>query len=80
MANIAEGFDRGGSREFHQYLVIAKGSCAEVRSLLYLAKDIGYLDDPQFETLIDLSMETARIINGLRASINTKTQTGFQTQ
>lgn len=37
MSNLAEGFDRGGRAEFHQFVVIAKGSCAEVRSQFYVA-------------------------------------------
>ena len=44
MANVAEGFDRKRSAEFHQFLSIAKASCAEVRSHLYVALDVGYLD------------------------------------
>lgn len=41
MSNIAEGFERGSSAEFHQYLVVAKASCAEVRCQLYVAMDVG---------------------------------------
>ena len=44
MSNIAEGFERGGRPEFQQSLSIAKVSCGEVRSLLYVALDAGYLD------------------------------------
>ncbi|MGH8127266.1 MAG: four helix bundle protein [Gammaproteobacteria bacterium] len=69
MANIAEGFDRAGRREFHQFLVIAKGSCAEVRSHLYAARDAGYLDDAEFSNLYDLADEASRLINALRATV-----------
>lgn len=48
MSNIAEGFERGNPREFHQFLSVAKGSCAEVRAKLYVALDAGYLDEEQF--------------------------------
>jgi four helix bundle protein len=70
MSNVAEGFDRSGRPEFRQFLVIAKGSCAEVRAQLYVALDVGYLSKQQFEELYTLTEETGRIINGLRASIS----------
>ena len=69
MANIAEGFERGGLGEFHQFLSTAKASCAEVRSHLYAALDAGYLDKATFDDLITQAEEVARILGGLRASI-----------
>ena len=72
MSNIAEGFDRRGGREFHQFLVIAKGSCAELRSQLYVALDAGYIDKPTFNTLYEQSLETGKVINGLRYAISKK--------
>lgn len=69
MANIAEGFDRGGRAEFHQFLVIAKGSCAELRSHLYVALDVGYLTEDLFQKLLKRIEELSRIINGLRSAV-----------
>jgi four helix bundle protein len=69
MSNIAEGFERRGRREFHQFLSTAKGSCAEVRSQLYVAFDIGYLEKSDFRKLLAQAEEVGRVVRGLRASV-----------
>lgn len=72
MSNIAEGFDRSGKAEFHQFLVIAKGSAAEVRSQLYVAHDSGYIRQDVFSNLMSLAEEISRIVNGLRVAVKNK--------
>jgi len=69
MSNIAEGFERSGRREFHQFLSTAKSSCAEVRSQLYVAFDIGYLMKSEFQRLLAQAEEVGRVVGGLRASV-----------
>src|SRR5438128_2476271 len=69
MSNIAEGFKRGRPSEFHQFLSIAKGSCAELRSQLYVALDVGYLEANDFDSLMMRSEEVAHIVGGLRAAV-----------
>ena len=76
LSNIAEGFERGRRTEFHQFLVVAKGSCAEVRSQLYVAFDVGYLGQKEFNRLFDAATELGRIIGGLRAAVDPKSLRG----
>jgi four helix bundle protein len=76
MSNIAEGFERGGRGEFHQFLSTAKASCAEVRSQLYVALDVGYLDKATFDSLMQQGEEVARIVGGLRASVQRQKEDG----
>ena len=69
MSNVAEGFDRAGRAEFHQFLVIAKGPYAEVRAQLYVALDAEYVSKDQFDKIYAVAEETGRIVNGLRAAV-----------
>ncbi|MBS1904142.1 MAG: four helix bundle protein [Bacteroidetes bacterium] len=69
MSNIAEGFERARRNEFIQFLQIAKGSCGEVRSQLYVALDRGYITEEQFEATRNQAIEVSRMIGGLRAKL-----------
>jgi four helix bundle protein len=69
MSNIAEGFERSRPTEFHQFLSTAKSSCAEVRSHLYVALDVNYLDQTRFAALFSLAEEVGRVTGALRAAV-----------
>jgi four helix bundle protein len=69
MSNIAEGFERGKPTEFHQFLCVAKGSCAELRSQLYIALDVGHISQPLFSDLMAQADEVGRLLGALRASV-----------
>jgi four helix bundle protein len=64
MSNIAEGFERGGDKEFIQFLSTAKGSCGEVRSQLYVALDQEYLTAGDFDQLRQVTISISRLIAG----------------
>jgi four helix bundle protein len=65
MSNIAESFERGGRKEFIQFLSMAKGSAGGVRSHLNVAIDQTYLDKASYDHLVCLCEETSRLLSGL---------------
>ena len=69
MSNIAEGYERQSEREFKRFLFFSRGSAGEVRSLLYVARDLQYIDDALFDKTLDsiltISKQIYRLIEYL---------------
>lgn len=57
MNNIAEGFERSSNKDFIKFLNYSKGSAGEVRSLLYVAYDLQYIDKSEFDSNYELSID-----------------------
>ena len=64
-SNIAEGFERNTDKEFIYFLYISKGSAGEVRSQLYLAYDLEYIDKNEFKKLQKQITDISKMISGL---------------
>ncbi len=69
MNNIAEGYERNSNKEFKNFLFISKGSAGEVRSMLYISKDLNYITDSLFSDLNHRAFEISKIISGLIKSL-----------
>jgi four helix bundle protein len=68
--NIAEGFARDTDKEFKHFLHIARGSTAEVRSMILIAPDFGYISSAESEKLSVLAEEISKILSGFIKSLN----------
>ncbi len=77
-SNIAEGFERGGSREFVQFLSQAKGSAGEAKDQLYVALDEAYVTPEEFNHAYALGESTCRLIGGFMTYLRKSTVPGFK--
>ena len=68
-SNIAEGQARRSTGEFKQFLGNARGSLTEVETQILIARDLGYLEQDQGETLLMSAAEIGRMLNGLLAAL-----------
>jgi len=78
MSNIAEGFGRGGKREFIQFLSIAKGSVTEIQSHLYVALDMGYINQHIFEKTYKTAEDISCMIYGLMSYLQKAPVSGIK--
>ena len=63
MNNIAEGYERKSKKEFVQFFIIAKGSSGEVRSVLILAFELGYITKKDYDYLYSLIVQISKILS-----------------
>jgi four helix bundle protein len=68
-SNIAEGSERGSSKDFAHFLNIAKGCCGELRTQLYIARKLELITKPTFDTAVQESKELSAMLEGLRRSV-----------
>jgi four helix bundle protein len=78
-SNIAEGYERGTRSEFHRFLSIAKGSCAELRTQIMIAARVGHVSEELAKALIAKGEELAGSIGKLRVTVAEQRKTPRRT-
>ena len=76
MTNIAEGFGRKTDGDFAHFLDVARGSALEVESLLFVARDLEYIQQSDFERIYEMSEETVAMISGFTAYLRNRLKKG----
>ena len=69
MNNIAEGFERETAKDFSHFLITAKSSNGEVRSMTYAAEDLHYLDQKTAESTRNYARQLSKSIAAFRRHI-----------
>lgn len=72
VSNIAEGAVRASKKEFIQFIMIAFGSGAELETQLLLAKELGFVNDTDYNQVNDLLCEVMKMLNTLSSNLKTK--------
>jgi len=79
MSNIAEGFDRRTTKEFINFLIIARASVSEVQNDLYISLDLNYINKESFQTTYNHAQKIAKLINGLITYLRSQTESYTKT-
>ena len=69
-SNIAEGFERKSNKEFARFLYISKGSVGELRSQLYLARELKYVNEKVYKHIIEKCVQVSKMLGSLIKYLN----------
>ena len=69
-SNVAEGYERSSNKEFIRFLNIAKGSCGELRTQLYISRKLDFLSKTEFDRLVNESKEISAMLHGLSCAVS----------
>lgn len=72
-SNVAEGYERNSNKEFIRFLNIAKGSCGELRTQLYISRKLDFINKPAFDQLVSESKEISSMLHGLSRAVAKRT-------
>jgi four helix bundle protein len=72
-SNVAEGYERNSNKEFVRFLNIAKSSCGELRTQLYISRKPDFLTKAEFNRLVGESKEISAMLHGLSKAVSKRT-------